>query len=701
MKRLLFLLLFLPLVLFGQADFPEGAYLGGTANSVTADKVIVKESDGLLNTKPLTDFATSSRSVSINGDTQTLTGNLIYRTAQADTGVLTFGGLGTNSATTINIGSVVGVVVDNEANPLIPTYTLVNYAGATGVTVTTVGSGQASYVMLSSAGVISFQTTFPTSAERKARIWLGKVSHPAGSITLAINEPDYITSPMAYSRDLLQALGGFINGGVYPVENGVNLNMNITGGYIMGDGINFVTSRTSPNMLAMGPNTPATFSERTRTGGVTAGVTSFSVGFYDADGDTTPDAIPGSSNVAALHYIYAIPGVGYIAQYGQATYSTLALAIAAIGKEPFVKWSNLDNNAILIGVLAAQKGATSLRTQDGQGQFFQANVLGGLIGSTAGVSTATFQNVYNNSATPQVTVTDALGAMTWQNGRASNASTVEEWKNIAGATTASIAGSGAITAGDATFTGSSAVNTSRLFTLSNSTPSPKFEVSGANHIDFFRDANTNLTAQDGIFIHGGTTSVGAASNNRGLITFMNWSSTVHSGIQAATVTSANVRAGIYFLNGQQVRLSANATNVGLTSTMYLSSSPSDTNTTMVSIGTETAANSSKFNLVSTTLGSSPFPRQTSAQRSAISSPITGLYSYQTDGIEGLWVNKSTGWKPVSRLDGYTVATLPAAAAVGDTAYVTDALAPTYLATIVGGGAIITPVFYNGTNWVSH
>jgi len=54
-----------------------------------------------------------------------------------------------------------------------------------------------------------------------------------------------------------------------------------------------------------------------------------------------------------------------------------------------------------------------------------------------------------------------------------------------------------------------------------------------------------------------------------------------------------------------------------------------------------------------------------------------------------------------RLKNYTVATLPAAPTQGDTAFVTDALAPTYLTAIAGGGAIVTPVFYNGTNWVAH
>lgn len=52
-----------------------------------------------------------------------------------------------------------------------------------------------------------------------------------------------------------------------------------------------------------------------------------------------------------------------------------------------------------------------------------------------------------------------------------------------------------------------------------------------------------------------------------------------------------------------------------------------------------------------------------------------------------------------RLKVYTVATLPAGTQ-GDTAAVSDSLAPTFLTTIAGGGAAYSVVSYNGANWVA-
>ena len=63
-----------------------------------------------------------------------------------------------------------------------------------------------------------------------------------------------------------------------------------------------------------------------------------------------------------------------------------------------------------------------------------------------------------------------------------------------------------------------------------------------------------------------------------------------------------------------------------------------------------------------------------------------------DAVGNLYVAKTV------RTGGYTVATLPAGT-IGMRAYVTDALAPSFGAALVGGGAVVTPAFYNGTTWI--
>lgn len=52
------------------------------------------------------------------------------------------------------------------------------------------------------------------------------------------------------------------------------------------------------------------------------------------------------------------------------------------------------------------------------------------------------------------------------------------------------------------------------------------------------------------------------------------------------------------------------------------------------------------------------------------------------------------------LVNYTVATLPFASVAGKGArsFVTDALSPTFGATVVTGGAVAVPVYSDGTNW---
>jgi hypothetical protein len=52
---------------------------------------------------------------------------------------------------------------------------------------------------------------------------------------------------------------------------------------------------------------------------------------------------------------------------------------------------------------------------------------------------------------------------------------------------------------------------------------------------------------------------------------------------------------------------------------------------------------SSLSISSTTVESLPFPKMTSTQRLAITSPVIGGHVYQTDATEGVYVYKSTGW----------------------------------------------------------
>lgn len=67
-------------------------------------------------------------------------------------------------------------------------------------------------------------------------------------------------------------------------------------------------------------------------------------------------------------------------------------------------------------------------------------------------------------------------------------------------------------------------------------------------------------------------------------------------------------------------------------------------------GTETITGdktiTGSLTITSTTKAFVP-PRMTSAQRTAISSPAVGSIVYQTDGVEGLWIYTSTGWKTIA------------------------------------------------------
>lgn len=78
-------------------------------------------------------------------------------------------------------------------------------------------------------------------------------------------------------------------------------------------------------------------------------------------------------------------------------------------------------------------------------------------------------------------------------------------------------------------------------------------------------------------------------------------------------------------------------------------------------------------------------------------PVGGLFLF---GVAGDLRMQAPG--PVERVitGVFTVATLPGAGGrAGSSAFVTDALAPAFGAAVAGGGAVFTPVYCDGVNWL--
>ena len=76
--------------------------------------------------------------------------------------------------------------------------------------------------------------------------------------------------------------------------------------------------------------------------------------------------------------------------------------------------------------------------------------------------------------------------------------------------------------------------------------------------------------------------------------------------------------------------------------------------------------------------------------------VLRLYFNRVDAI----LNQLKTDEIIPALTNYTVATLPSAVTSGKGArsFVTDALGPTFGATVVTGGAVAVPVYSDGTNW---
>lgn len=367
-------------------------------------------------------------------ETNVLLGNTI------STGVFNFTGITLASSNTFNVAPVDAWLVDNTTNPLIPEVFYINYSGQTNIPSLYYNTATETYLLLTSAGTITQQTTFPTPQQRRQNIYLGKMGHGnRTSLINAFNEPDLDVSPLSQVRDMFTPIK-LINENVYPSPN-TGLTFNTSSGTLWGFGIGFITNQLNPNSLTVSGNSPTTFQYRTQTGGTATNRTTIDPANYDLNGIITSIGSPAKQ--ATNQRIFLLQNGQFRIQYGQTKYTDLTTAIAAVNTEAFTTFSNFRDNAVLIAILSIRSDATLL-SDIAQAKITFASKFGETVGGTGGISTTTLQQAYNNSATPEIVTNSTEGALSIKNGtgNADNVTNLLEGLNAAGNTTSFIRADG-------------------------------------------------------------------------------------------------------------------------------------------------------------------------------------------------------------------------------------------------------------------
>lgn len=416
----------------------------------------------------------------------------------ASSGLYEFTGI-TTSATTFSVAPVKGWVVLNTGNySTAPSVINVQYSGGTNIPLTYLSGANNTFLLVTSAGTLTQQTTLPTPKERRENIFLGKVIHPnRTTIQNANNLPDYSVSTMSALRDLWVPLRA-INMGVVVSPNGTNLSLNQSSGTIWGNGFGWVNNPLTPNTITLSAQTPATFQYRTQTGGTTSNLSSLIPSNYDLNGVVTP--VGGGANSSTNQRVYIFSTGVIRIQYGQQVYGSLADAVAGLSTETFIEFENNRDNGLLIGVISVNKNATALN--DSTKAIFHIISKFGEIsaGGAGGSSTTTLQQAYDNSTSPEIVINATLDGLSIKNGtgNADNITKLIEGVNTVGNTTSFIQADGLFSGTTFKTSGFTANNTGLSATTVSATtylnlPNTVFTggtVSGATQFSGGLSANT-------------------------------------------------------------------------------------------------------------------------------------------------------------------------------------------------------------------
>jgi len=307
----------------------------------------------------------------LNGTFSGVSANFLELVATMLSGGVISGGKFTINAdpTKLNISAMIGYIVDYDSSVPIssvnPSLTRISLAAQTGLSLTGPGSQTTTWWMVNSVGAIVQQAARPTPEQRRQNIVLGATAQFSGVIFIAQTFPESPSHPNQQYADLADSLGPFmVNGSMITVSaNGANLTLNTSGGRLFARSFAQAANYRNPHQAALAAQTPVSCRRASATAVLPTLQTVLDVANYDLNGAGVVAAIPGGTNVASNFGVYAFATTTttdqMAIQYGQAAYSSLANATAALGAGSHIT-NPLFVDGALIAYISVIRTATNL-----------------------------------------------------------------------------------------------------------------------------------------------------------------------------------------------------------------------------------------------------------------------------------------------------------------------------------------------------
>ncbi len=255
----------------------------------------------------------------------------ISSTGLIDGGILSIDPTNTSR---FNLSAGIGVIVNNYANPLSPTYQYVVWEDKSGIVSELIDSTDTTYIFVDTNGNIVQSADYPTPEMNTENILIGWTDQvDRRTLDFALTEPHYPLNTYSQVATFLDAFGSFNVDGGNDYQSADNLKLQKTAGYTFEIGSNYVNSKENPNILTSDNISIVDFTYYYRND-VGDWINNNSISndidpnYYDNNSGTLTEVPEGNWTIQLIQF-YAPMDVTDI-QYGQELYDSLEEAEANI-----------------------------------------------------------------------------------------------------------------------------------------------------------------------------------------------------------------------------------------------------------------------------------------------------------------------------------------------------------------------------------